>query len=408
MSTTALRSCVLSVQILTIHVVSAQPQLENPSFETWNNVGQATEEPVDWSSLKTSDGGFFINSLVPQLCWRSADAHSGNYSVNLRTVSSAAGNANGLLTNGRVHAELNIDNSYMFTDQGDGQWNTLLGSRPDSLVGWFKAVPVSGDRPNVGALLHVNEGRLPAFGTEANWVAGVSWKGPYATVGAWTRFSKALNYLNNTDPEYVLFILTAGDSAGSDVGTQAWYDDFALIYNVHCSPLQSVVQAGADLMVAFSTGGIPTAPTTFSVELSDANGDFSAAVVIGSVLSTAPEGTISCTLPQGLGAGSSYAIRVVTGSLFYAPVGCSVQVELETGVTAASPRDSEIRWTVNGLLITSVDAAASYECIDAQGRIIAVGSLKQGTNLIALDAQGMVIVRVASAAGSFAERVIAH
>ena len=35
----------------------AQPQLENAGFEDWNNVGTATEEPLEWSSVKTSDGG---------------------------------------------------------------------------------------------------------------------------------------------------------------------------------------------------------------------------------------------------------------------------------------------------------------------------------------------------------------
>ncbi|MFN3874515.1 MAG: hypothetical protein ACK4L7_01220, partial [Flavobacteriales bacterium] len=93
----------------------AQPQLENPSFEAWDNAGQAKQEPRQWSSLKTSDGGDFINGLVPQLCWRSSDARSGQYSVNLRTQGSIIGPANGLLTNGRVHAGLSVADSYLFT-----------------------------------------------------------------------------------------------------------------------------------------------------------------------------------------------------------------------------------------------------------------------------------------------------
>lgn len=389
--------------------LQAQPQLENPSFESWTSVGQATQEPAEWSSLKTSDGGAFINALVPQLCWRSTDAHTGSYSVNLRTVSSVAGDANGLLTNGRVHAELAIENSYMFTVQNDEQWRTTMTSRPDSIIGWFKADPETGDRPNLGALLHVDEGRLPAFGTEGNYVAGASWKGPYAQVTEWTRFSTPFQYLNDWDPEWILLILTAGDSAGSQVGTQVWYDDLALIYNVQCEPSVSTVAVSATeegvFDVNFSTGGQPVGPVTFTVELSDINGDFSSPVVIGSVLGTSASGSIPCTIPAGTQAGSDYAIRVVADSPFYAPVGCSVQIELETGLGTATRPTSLVRWTENGLLMIG-ETAGNFECFDALGNLVERGRLLEGANTIPLDAHGMVFVRVTISRGSFTQRVV--
>ncbi|HRH38751.1 MAG TPA: hypothetical protein PK760_10425 [Flavobacteriales bacterium] len=391
-------------------VAAAQPQLDNPSFETWTNIGQASEEPANWSSLKTSDGGVIINSLVPQLCWRSTDAHTGSYSVNLRTVSSSAGTANGLLTNGRVHAELNISNSYVFTDQTDSQWNTPLTSRPDSLIGWFKAVPVSGDRPNIGALLHVNDGRLPAFGTEGNWVAGVSWKGPMAPVGSWTRFAKEVNYINGTTPQWILFILTAGDSAGSQVGTQVWYDDLALIYNVHCAMQDTVIQVNGvsptDLTVDYSTGGTPTGPTTFSVELSDANGDFTSPLTIGSVTSSSTTGSIPCSIPGGTTPSANYRIRVVGASPFYAPVGCGIHIEMQTGVVEPSLRLASIRSNANTILITMMNAAGDFDLYDAQGRALASGRLSRGLNTIDQSAHhGTVFVRIRSEEGSIAQRV---
>lgn len=399
----------ISVTVQLAATAFAQPQFENASFEAWNNVGQATEEPVDWSSLKTSDGGIIINSLVPQLCWRSTDAHSGNYSVNLRTVNSAAGTANGLLTNGRVHAELNISNSYMFTDQGDGQWNTQMGSRPDSLVGWYKSSPTGVDRANIGGLLHVDEGRLPAFGTEANWVAGVSWKGPFAPVGTWTRFSKEFTYINGTTPEWILMILTAGDSAGSQVGTQVWYDDLALIYNVHCEPSLNVVNVSASedglLDVGYSTGGQPVGPVTFTVELSDANGDFSSPVVIGSIVSSAAYGFISCAVPAGTPSGLGYAIRVVTDSPFYAPVGCALTVEVQTGITEDHAQPFRLRSAPDGLTIWSAVTGAYYDCFDAQGRLLASGALSQGSNNIGGQGEGLVLVRIANERHAFAARV---
>lgn len=386
-------------------MLRAQPQPENTSFEDWTNVGQATEEPVNWSSLKTSDGGALINALVPQLCWRSADAHTGQYSVNLRTVNSAIGAANGLLTNGRVHAELAVENSYMYTVQNDAQWNTPLTGRPDSLVGWFKASPQPGDRANVGALLHVDEGRLPAFGTEANWVAGLSWKAPSAAIAEWTRFSEPFLYLSSADPEWILFILTAGDSAGSQVGTEAWFDDLALIYNVQCALDAQSVVPGQPFIVDYSTGGIPVGTVTFTAELSDAGGSFAAPVPIGSIATGNAAGSIACIVPEGIAAGMDYRIRVVGDSPFYAPVGCPVVIESSTAIAGADPIVPDIR-VRRGQLVIRSERPGFFELYTPDGRLLRNGGLGRGVNLIAMDAPaGIALVRVNDGLRTFHQRV---
>lgn len=391
-------------------IASAQPQLENPSFESWTNAGQATQEPTDWSSLKTSDGGAIINGLVPQLCWRSTDAHTGNYSVNLRTVSSVAGTTNGLLTNGRVHAELQIANSYMFTDQGDGQWNTPLGgSRPDSLIGWFKASPQTGDRTNVGALLHVDEGRLPAFGTEANWVAGASWKAPFGNIPQWTRFSTPFQYLNGTAPEWVLLILTAGDSAGSQVGTQVWYDDLGLIYNVLATPDQDVVTlfgADADLQVDYTTGGTPVAATTFTVEMSDANGDFATPQVLGSFTSNLPSGAIACTVPASTPSGT-YFIRVSAPSPYYAPVPTQITIDNATAVQEGEHVLFRCWLAQSSLCIEAPPGHDRYELLDVLGRRSAEGRLSpDGITQVPVVGAGLVLVRVSGNGAAVVQKVL--
>ncbi|MBK7946602.1 MAG: hypothetical protein IPJ85_15460 [Flavobacteriales bacterium] len=391
--------------LLVVARVGAQPQLENPSFEAWDNAGQATQEPQQWSSLKTSDGGVFINSLVPQLCWRSTDARTGQYSVNLRTVNSTVGAANGLLTNGRVHAELNVANSYMYTVQDNEQWRTAMSSRPDSLVGWFKATPQPGDRANVGALLHVNEGRLPAFGTEGNYVAGASWKAPFGNVGEWTRFSTPFQYLNEVEPQWILLILTAGDSAGSQVGTQAWFEDLALIYNVQCEPNAQSVAPGEAFVVDYSTGGVPTGPVSFSVELSDANGDFGAPVVIGSVVSNSLAGSIPCAIPAGTSSGNGYAIRVVADSPFYVPVGCSLEVDLQSGIMErAQPwliADDAGRFLIDGPF-----GGGTYALHDAQGRLLSEGRLQTGRNTISTDHRGLITVVLRHTGALYVDRLL--
>lgn len=387
----------------------AQSQPENPSFEAWDNAGQSTQEPQQWSSLKTSDGGAFINSLVPQLCWRSSDARTGQYSVNLRTVGSIIGPANGLLTNGRVHAEASVANSYMYTVQDQEQWRTAMTSRPDSLIGWFKAAPQAGDRANVGALLHVNDGRLPAFGTEGNYVAGASWKAPYGAVGQWTRFSTPFQYLSDGQPQWLLFILTAGDSAGSQVGTQVWYDDLALIYNLHCAPSAPMVVLGGSgppaLSVAYSTGGAPTAPRTFTAQLSDAEGSFANALAVGSVVSSASSGTIACSIPEGLAPGSGYRIRVVADSPFYAPLGCPLAVEVETALGAREPGDARMEWRDDRLVVEAVRAGA-LECFASDGRLLLRADVREGANAFRIGEQeGVLLVRLTDARGAWAKRL---
>ncbi|MBK9764545.1 MAG: hypothetical protein IPO87_14640 [Flavobacteriales bacterium] len=137
--------------------------------------GIATEA-VEWSSVKDQRWWWADDTFAPQLCWRSTDAHTGSYSLNLpHTVTSAVGAATRLLTNGRVHAGFTIANSYVFSDLVTAEWNTVCGSRPDSLIGWYKASPASGDRAKVTALMHVEQGKLPMFDTYPNWVGAAAW-----------------------------------------------------------------------------------------------------------------------------------------------------------------------------------------------------------------------------------------
>jgi len=63
-------------------------QLSNPGFEAWEDAGTVADEPVKWSSIKTSDAGDFINNFAPVVWGQSADAHSGSYSLELTNVMS--------------------------------------------------------------------------------------------------------------------------------------------------------------------------------------------------------------------------------------------------------------------------------------------------------------------------------
>ena len=48
---------------ISLSLIAQQP--ENPGFELWEDVGLDNPEPVDWSSIKTSDGGSLVNAFAP-------------------------------------------------------------------------------------------------------------------------------------------------------------------------------------------------------------------------------------------------------------------------------------------------------------------------------------------------------
>lgn len=205
---------------------NAQEQLQNGDFEVWENVGAATEEPENWSSLKTADA---LASTTPQVLTQDVGRNGGFCPrLEVKTVFGIA--ANGLMTNGRVHADFNPENGYVFTDDNDPQWNTTFTSRPDSIVGWFKFAPQDSDKGKVEIILHVDEGRLPFNGFESNIVGRAKYEFTEEET-EWKRFSAPFNYLSQVDPEFILVTVSSGDSTIAKTGSVLWVDDFELIYN---------------------------------------------------------------------------------------------------------------------------------------------------------------------------------
>lgn len=207
----------------------AQTQFENPGFETWEGSG-STEEPAQWSSIKTSDNGS-LNGLAPQVLFKSTDAHSGSYSIKLENKSSFGVVANGIITNGQVHADMNPSNGYVFTNTSNANWNTPFTDRPDSLVGWYKYTPSGVDKGKVEVHLHTGAGQNPENGTLANRIGGARFNIANSTVSSWTRFSVPFYYVNSNAPTHMLAVLTSGDSTNAVANSVAYFDDLEFIYN---------------------------------------------------------------------------------------------------------------------------------------------------------------------------------
>ena len=215
-----------------ISFTQAQSQFENPGFEEWEEVGTPYEEPVNWSSVKTSDHS--ASSASPKVIGISDDAHSGNHSLYMinKYVGIIDYVAPGNITNGRIHVSPDLDpyKSNVFTDIHNDQWNTPLTHRPDSVVGWYKANPVPGDLPTVKVILHADSNSIP--GDSLKWIARAFWKGDKGVVvDQWTRFSAPFEYYLDDIPEYILSSITSGNGYYSLKDSEAWFDDLELIYN---------------------------------------------------------------------------------------------------------------------------------------------------------------------------------
>lgn len=216
------------VGILFMHSLFAQQQIENGDFENWENQGSAEEEPVDWSSLKTADA---LAGTAPSVLSPDTGRNGGLCArLEVKEVPLIGIKANGIMTNGRVHADFNPENGYVFTDPNDAQWNTACSDRPDSIVGWYKYEPQNGDKGKIEVILHVAQGNLPYNGTETNMIGRAKYEFT-AQQTTWTRFAKAFNYVSQQAPEYILTTVASGDSTISQTGSTLWIDDISLVYN---------------------------------------------------------------------------------------------------------------------------------------------------------------------------------
>ncbi len=204
-------------------------QIDNPGFEAWEDAGTVLDEPVNWSSIKTSDNDF-LSGAAPVVWEQSTDAHTGSYSVKLYNVLVLPGLiAAGTLTNGRIHADYDPDLGYAFTDPTDDRWNMPVNFRPDSIAFWMKFFPEGNDTMQFQAMLHVGECSLPTkpenVGNKIAYTrADIS--GEHA---GWTRYAMPFDYVSTENPEYLLIILASGNGTTPIEGSYALFDDLELI-----------------------------------------------------------------------------------------------------------------------------------------------------------------------------------
>jgi hypothetical protein len=414
--------------------VVAQPQLENPGFEDWENLGTNNREPLQWNSIRTGGGNASTpNIFVVDRSTEVRPGTAGEYSCMLETKNTTivfvGVTVNGVVTNGRVEAPTtNPADGYIRSKVDDSEFFTALSDRPDSLVVWVNYQPSGNDNGSFECILHDiqgtgltagNMGALPEAGNSqgnntAQTIAKAGAEFPSNTNG-WVRVSVPFDYVDERNPQFILITATPSGQGTAVNGSKMWVDDIALIYNItpELSDVVAPVTAteGFPLTVSFSTPGNPIGATDFVAELSDASGSFANPVVIGTLNTTDNTGTINAEVPANTPAGAGYKIRVTNASEYYASLETGIEVTQDIVGLAEATADAVKVYGANGLMTIDLSGVQmerpTFEVFTLSGQRIAMGRLIGGQqNRIDLSGeQGMFIIRILNTDNAISKKV---
>lgn len=212
-----MKKIVTLISILIVYTTGLWAQATpNAGFENWTIGGSFPTYDVvtSWDSpnSQTAVTGTFV-------CIKSTDMHSGSFSVKLISKSIFGQIAPGIVTTGILPTQ----------NGGSITGGVAYTLRPDSIAGWYKYTPASGDNGFA-------EFRLYGAGGTNDSVATAVFNTPATTVGTYTRFSKALTYYSSNAVANSIWVLCSSkDGTNAVVGSTLFADDLDLIFVVRDS-----------------------------------------------------------------------------------------------------------------------------------------------------------------------------
>ncbi len=219
----------------------AQQQIGNSNMESWDNVGQSSEEPTNWNGFKSAQGSF--TSFASQQLQRSTSIRSGatgSYCARVWSKSTLGIIANGNMTLGRINmgsTTANDPGNYNISLTADANFSEALTSAPDSLVFWVKYTAANAsDSARIHAILHDSyDLRDPLDANSVPHVVARAERNYARTSGSWVRMSVPFNYLSGAPalvPAYLLVTFTTNKTpGGGSANDEVLVDDIELIYN---------------------------------------------------------------------------------------------------------------------------------------------------------------------------------
>lgn len=230
---------IIIILLASTSAIKAQ-QVNNSGFETWDNLGAATEEPTDWNSFKTGTGT--LSYLLSQQVKRSTVTRPGStgmYSCVTWSKSTIGIVANGNFTTGQVNANSMTPSdptNFNATVITNPAFSEAMTGQPDSLVAWvkFKPVGTGNDSARVSAIIHDSYNYIdPEDAASAPHRYGLCEKNFSTTNGQWVRISTPFTYPGPaTSAAFILITFTTNKTPGGGTAADSLYvDDLSLIYN---------------------------------------------------------------------------------------------------------------------------------------------------------------------------------
>lgn len=235
---------ILALSLLFGSNLSAQTQVGNSNFETWDSLGEEEEIPANWNNMMNGDLDPIAAIGKTQTVWQSEDTRpgsSGDYSAEIKSKFFIIALVNGTMTVGRMHApSMDPDDGFTKTHTGDSEFNQPFTAKPDSLAVWVKYSETTDiDSARVSAILHKDYDYTDPEqdSTDANQVVAKAVQN-FQTNGDWMRLSIPFDYEDESsdDPAYILLTFTSSKTPGEgeDQAT-LWVDDLEMIYNTSVS-----------------------------------------------------------------------------------------------------------------------------------------------------------------------------
>lgn len=252
----------------TCGTASAQYQLVNSGFETWESVKSSVkstvtgDEPVKWSSfVDMKSGGALYNSASQKQLEKSTDVRPGSsgtasayiYAKKVAGIATAQGN----LTTGCVYggsmSPTDAKGNYNFTNTAREDQSMKFSGRPDVFRVWIKSSTKYNF--NISVLLHKQGYYQDPYANQNGIVALVAHAKatPASNNNVWTKYEIPVEYDDNTvgsRPYYALVTFATSAVPGqADVNDKMWIDDAEFVYY---SELATAKYDGAD--VTFTNG----------------------------------------------------------------------------------------------------------------------------------------------------------
>ncbi len=217
----------------------SQTQIGNSGMETWTNLGATTEEPTNWNSFLSGQGG--LVGFASQQVQRSAIVRAGatgTYSARVWAKSVLGIVANGNMTIGRINMGSSTPTNsanYNISLQADANYSEAITDRPDSIVFWVRYTQGGGGVQNarMHAILHDNyDLRDPIDAASVPHVVAEATLNYPATAGAWVRKSVPFVYSGAASTvSYILLTFTTNQTPGGGAANdEVLIDDVELIY----------------------------------------------------------------------------------------------------------------------------------------------------------------------------------